>query len=718
MGRVSGAEKQEFSEMENAEFSDLQLICHVRDALSAVTLGDRENYDELVGYLHRKESLNPDDIALLETTLKALSGTVSCIDSVHHESLLSAVYRMSLWNYGTSIMDALIELIVSLAASNGKYIDWSLELLVNNFTPPYHLMDSLKQESGIEKKNKVLSRVHAAFEAIAVLVPLAPLRLSPIVVQRMPLIYSKGPEILMYVENMLKLESGAIGEIVGVTMLPAIVDRLIELDVEIGWDGLLQEDAKGIFEMELEDAEFADGDGDDNMVGVSMVILSEHPCMLTCQADCIQAWLDQAVGVVKWLCEVAKLHMVNSGKRPRKQLGHRVISSAINYNSQEGKSLCSKLVVDSQLTVNFSANFCVNCKPAAEYLNRKTLEGNTIAEKLDSLIELTFLHLESCQSSGRLSEVFDVLLRSFQRTILNAYKSKFTQFVVFYACALDPEDCGVKFAMVLTDMFRSNFNPPNTRMSAVAYLASYLSRAKFVSAALVASILQRLVDWCLNYCQSHDSVMNPRAHQVFYSGCQALMYMLCFRMRSLMDAPRLKMQLLNMPMEPILQHKLNPLKVCLPTVVVEFLRQAKAAKLFMTSESFAFDDMLESDLSRAFGGIDRLDAFFPFDPCLLKKSESYIRPHFARWSKIKCDGANDGDLSESGSDASDDEFVDMNENDMIEDDMTVSVQAGLDFDPDLNRMSITPKNKFLLHFQQQNARMPARIRPSTSPESL
>lgn len=32
-------------------------------------------------------------------------------------------------------------------------------------------------------------------------------------------------------ENMLKLESGTIGEIVGVTMLPALVDRMIELDV-------------------------------------------------------------------------------------------------------------------------------------------------------------------------------------------------------------------------------------------------------------------------------------------------------------------------------------------------------------------------------------------------------------------------------------------------------------------------------------------------------
>ncbi|QHO00431.1 uncharacterized protein [Arachis hypogaea] len=165
---------------------------------------------------------------------------------------------------------------------------------------------------------------------------------------------------------------------------------------------------------------------------------------------------------------------------------------------------------------------------------------------------------------------------------------------------------------------------------------------------------------------------------------QAFMNLLCFRMRFLMDAPRLKMQLLNMCMEPILQHKLSPLKVCLPTVVVEFLRQAKAAKLFMTSESFAFDDMFEYDLLRAFGGIDRLHMFFLFYPCLLKKSESfvfYIRPHFAHWSKIKCDGTDDGEFNESDSDASDDEFADMNENDMIEDDTIVSVQAGLALTP-------------------------------------
>ncbi|XP_052724173.1 uncharacterized protein LOC108347665 isoform X3 [Vigna angularis] len=580
MVKVRVSNKEESPVMDNGGYSGSQLVHHFRSVLDAVKTGDRGSYDELVSYLHLKRNLSPDEVAILVTTLKALSGAVSYIDSDHHESLLFAVSKMSLWNYGTEVMDALLELITSLAATNGKYIDWCLEMLVKHFVPPFNIYDSLDNENGINRKNKVLSRVHAALKEIADLVPLAPLRLCPIVVQNMPSVFSYDREIVPYVENMLKLESGAIGETVGSTVLPALVDRLLELDVEIGWDGILQEDTKGIFDMELED-------------------------------------------IIKFVEEDE------------------------NFDSM----------------------------PQSELLNRKNFQDKKVVEKLDNLIVLALLHLESCQSSGRLGEVFDILLHSFQKTVLNAYKSKFTQFVMFYACALDPEGCGVKFAMVLADMFGSDVNPPITRMSAVAYLASYLSRAKFLSAALVTTIVQSLVDQCYAYCKLRDSGMNPRAHQVFYSGCQ----------------------------------------VCLPTVVVEFLRQAKAAKLFMASESFVFNDMLESDLSKAFGGMDRLDMFFPFDPCLLKKSESYIRPHFVRWSKVRTtyddDDDNVSEVSESGSEVTDDDFVDTNTKDMIDDDMMVTVED-LDFNPNLNKMSITPKNSL------KHLRMPARIRPSTSPESL
>jgi len=64
--------------------------------------------------------------------------------------------------------------------------------------------------------------------------------------------------------------------------------------------------------------------------------------------------------------------------------------------------------------------------------------------------------------------------------------------------------------------------------------------------------------------------------------------------------------------------------VCLPSVVEEFLKQTKVARLFMSAELFVFDDLLEADLSKAFGGLNRLDMFFPFDPCLLKKSERCV----------------------------------------------------------------------------------------------
>lgn len=100
-------------------------------------------------------------------------------------------------------------------------------------------------------------------------------------------------------------------------------------------------------------------------------------------------------------------------------------------------------------------------------------------------------------------------------------------------------------------------------------------------------------------------------------------------------------------------------------------------------------------------------------------ASSYIRPHFVRWSKVRTTYDDNDEASDSGSEVSDDDdFVDRNAKDMIDDDMMVSVE-GLDFNPDLNKMSITPKTSSKFGFElDRSKRMPARIRPSTSPESL
>ncbi|KAH9662234.1 RNA polymerase I specific transcription initiation factor RRN3 protein [Citrus sinensis] len=542
MGRELPKDSAESHEMEDVNISDLELVYHVREALTSVQSGDNDNYNQLVAVMHLSGCLDPDNRALLETSLKALSGAVSYIDISHHESLLVSIFGMSMWNSDPDIMDAMKGLIISLAASDGKYVDSCLTMLVSNFTPPSYFLDKLKEPHGIERKHQVLSRVHAALKSISDLVPLAPMRLLPIVLQRMPTVHNKHERlkmIVVYTENMLKLESSTMGEFVRSTMLMAVVDRLIDLDMEIGWDDILHDDfSKGIFEMELEDVEEAADDAE--------------------------------------------------------QVGDELPSG---------------------------------------FLSRKSLSGNLIAELLDSLMVLTFEHLESCEGTGCLIE-----------------------FVVFYACALDPENCGLRFATMLADVFVSGLYPP-------------------------------LTSWC----------------------GFAIMYVLCFRMRSIMDIPRLKSRLLLMPLETVLKHDLNPLKVCLPSVVSEFLQQSKAAHLFTVSESFIFSDMLESELSRDFGGLERLDMFFPFDPCLLKKSDSFIRPKFIYWAMVKT--AYHGDKEDNS-----DEDVDEDNGDHLMQDLDLD-----EFDYALNKMSITPKNSFSCRLDGQSRQpmeMPSRIRPSTSLESL
>lgn len=594
MGMELHAESAGCAEMEIAEITDSDLFKLVRHALKSVIQGDPDQYEQLLRVMHPDEGVLPD-VALLVTCLKALSGSVSCLDIVHHKSLIASILQMSMWNYGTDVMDALMEFNISLATSSGQYVDLCLEMLVSNFMPPDSFISLLSQPRGILRKGQVIDRVHSTLTYIAKLVPLSPLRLERMITERMPHIFTKEPLILIYVENMLKLESGAIGDLVGRTMLVAIMDKLIDLDVDIAWDDILQEDfTKGIFDMELGDLEWPMDDGQQN-------------------GDELQ---------ISWM--------------------------------------------------------------------ERYFSGNLNAQKLDSLIVLTFEHLNICKESGRLSQVFHTLLQSFQQTVLMAYKSKFAQFVLFYACSLDPENCGRRFADTLFHKFKSS-KYPEWRMSAVAYLASYLARAKFLPISFVAEYVESLLEWCSSYCSNQGGSINPKAHKEFYAGCQAMMYVLCFRMRSMLAIPRIRSRI-SKHIEDILRHPLSPLMVCLPSIVEEFLRLAKVTHLDVP-DNVVSSNLLESELSMAFGGRERLDTFFPFDPCLLMKSDRFIRPNFVYWSMVRNSYDNDDDDDEGTSDEDDIEICTAGNGINIPNDGAArSYDQDLDeFGNKMSKMSITPK---------------------------
>ncbi|XP_074363385.1 sorting nexin 2A-like, partial [Apium graveolens] len=127
-----------------------------------------------------------------QTSLKALSGAVSYIDSDHHKMLLSffLVVKESLlpsdkWHELVELWSDVMDVLVELAAVSGKYLHLCLDMLVRNFVPPLSFLRLLQYP-----------RVHAALKEIADLVPLAPLRFEKVIKERMPHRSSKQPWII------------------------------------------------------------------------------------------------------------------------------------------------------------------------------------------------------------------------------------------------------------------------------------------------------------------------------------------------------------------------------------------------------------------------------------------------------------------------------------------------------------------------------------------
>ncbi|CAN6193347.1 unnamed protein product [Urochloa humidicola] len=612
-----GAEQQ-CDDMEVA-FSDSEAFRSVQYVLQSVRmdpflidLRDKEQYDILLCAVDSTMKRSRVDQAMLVTTLRALSEAVSKIDIMYHHALLHNIFTMSIWYLNKDARDALLDLIIRLSAVADQYLRECLQMLVNNFTPPGPRME----ERWAKMRKEIYSELHESLKMISDTVPLAPRVLKDIINRSMPKLFDNKVKMISFVECMLGLDTERLGDLIGTLLLEKVVDLLTELDVNITWEDILQEEhSKGIFEMELEDLV----DGDDN-------------------------------------------------------------------SGQETKVLFG---------------------------------GNVCAEKLDGLMVVVCEHLKTCAEHGCLKREFDILKTIFRKGVLKVHKSKFSQFIMFYACSLDPEICGLDFALFLTDIFTKKEDDAIARMSAVSYVGSYLSRARFISADTVVAILKRLVDWCIDHCErqkeKHTRTKNPVEHKIFYASCQAVMYVLSFRLRSIMDYPNLRSQLFNMNIRSILMDPLEPLKVCLPSIVNEFLRQAKAARLFNASVDLELEDRVESDLSKAFGGVNRLDMFFPFDPYLLKESDSYIRPNFEFWSLVKT----------TYSDDEGDELGDFDAPGMNVDSLDDNVEIELNSDDDdieytMNKMSITPHHSFyypMAMSDDSGLSMPARIRPSVSPPS-
>uniref|UniRef100_A0A1B6HMM0 RNA polymerase I-specific transcription initiation factor RRN3 n=2 Tax=Homalodisca liturata TaxID=320908 RepID=A0A1B6HMM0_9HEMI len=180
------------------------------------------------------------------------------------------------------------------------------------------------------------------------------------------------------------------------------------------------------------------------------------------------------------------------------------------------------------------------------------------------------------------------------------------------------------------------------RQAAIGYIASLLSRAKYIPLSAVKDMLSQLSAWIHGYISNSDTqttTCNPRAHTVFYSACQALFYLIAFRHKEIvLNSPKGLVFLQGLNLAKVVTCQLNPLRVCLPAVTQNFASVARHYQLAYCYSVIEHNrrntiPLVYRDSTGAVITTQQvyLDSFFPFDPYLLTRTKKYIKDFYREY---------------------------------------------------------------------------------------
>lgn len=152
-------------------------------------------------------------------------------------------------------------------------------------------------------------------------------------------------------------------------------------------------------------------------------------------------------------------------------------------------------------------------------------------------------HLPDLEKAEKLFEIqhtqFRTLLFTFERTILRTFKSRYTQFLLFWFTSLNA-DFADEFLGTLIHRVITVSEPPTTRAAAASYLASFVSRARFVDGENVRRVMRLLCAYLgreLEMYAEQKEAVHISHFAPFYSVSQAVFLMFCFRWRDLQQQP-------------------------------------------------------------------------------------------------------------------------------------------------------------------------------------
>ncbi|RPA94443.1 RNA polymerase I-specific transcription initiation factor RRN3 [Choiromyces venosus 120613-1] len=266
-------------------------------------------------------------------------------------------------------------------------------------------------------------------------------------------------------------------------------------------------------------------------------------------------------------------------------------------------------------------------------------------DKLDAMLDILFSYYsksfpnKSVETPTQESiESFALIMKLFNGIILPTYRSRYTQFLVFWAAQKAPRFSDTFCVTAITKAL-DNTLQPGARQAAAAYVASFIARAKLMPGQYVQIATKIMCRWLGAFVdQRSTECEGPDVSKWggFYSVCQAVMYIFCFRWKDLREVEEDEFGVIEERWMGFLQDlnkaiasKFNPLKVCSPAVVETF---AKIASHFQLVYCFT---IIEQNKRKGLSSQGELDSYFPFDPYSLKRSKRWIQGCYNEWEPIE-----------------------------------------------------------------------------------
>ncbi|KAJ2857234.1 DNA independent RNA polymerase I transcription factor, partial [Coemansia erecta] len=548
--------------------------------------GNIEEYQKLIkvfSYARAASHLTPEKyVEEVTPWISALSANVSSLNIAYRELVTTVFFSDWIASPDERFVHRYSTLIIQILSAHPTWVPQAMPALVRWFTFGSHKND----KAGLAPI--VHDRVHGLIKEIYRAIPTCGASLISALLDALPFRTAKANIQVLFLQNVLRCLEYAGG--IRREVLRMVLNHVIQIDVEV--------------QVELEDLE-SDGEEEEEEEEEG----------------------GREEGVFQFDEEEAVSDITASDPET---------SSDSDPESDSDSGSDSDSDSDSELESNAGDN-----DEAVLSMKAKQRVKRTVA-KLDAIMSAVFswlekhcqIDLETNEMPESTSQMFLQFLDLFNTVVLPTFRSRYTQFFLFYLCAKDPQYADVFLGTMMGnvgDPVRTNVQERVSnveKLAAASYLGSFVARAKFLSKHIVRNVMGVMVQWAntyldwqeqqqakvpakenvnsrirsMSYGQAFgDSVSGSNSasslslntdfekHTVFFAVTQAALYMFCFRWRDLVETPDgrpvVESELDDLRwcqevegIQRIVFSRLNPLRACSSAVAQQFAMVASQTK--------------------------------------------------------------------------------------------------------------------------------------------